>query len=159
MSIKLSLSPVHWPIGTLLEVIPQLYSSSAARPHLFVVHTSLLSSRRCLLLPCSCPARPATITAVQELSWCFSDARDDPRVGVIVLTGAAAAACCVGRGAVLCVGQCVAWAWRRGGWGCKRRLVRGSACWARELCMDWQRAVCLVCMLCAMRCNKCPLPA
>ncbi|KAG2452876.1 hypothetical protein HYH02_002220 [Chlamydomonas schloesseri] len=37
--------------------------------------------------------RPRTI---QELSWCFSDARDDPRVGVIVLTGAGELAFCSG---------------------------------------------------------------
>jgi hypothetical protein len=25
--------------------------------------------------------------AVQEMSWCFADARDDPQTGVIILTG------------------------------------------------------------------------
>ncbi|GFR46797.1 hypothetical protein Agub_g8429 [Astrephomene gubernaculifera] len=37
--------------------------------------------------------RPRT---VQELSWCFSDARDDPDVGVIILTGAGDLAFCSG---------------------------------------------------------------
>ncbi|GIL69420.1 hypothetical protein Vretimale_13531 [Volvox reticuliferus] len=37
--------------------------------------------------------RPRT---VQELSWCFSDARDDPDVGVIILTGAGTLAFCSG---------------------------------------------------------------
>jgi 1,4-dihydroxy-2-naphthoyl-CoA synthase len=27
------------------------------------------------------------VLAVQEMSWCFADARDDPQTGVIVLTG------------------------------------------------------------------------
>jgi hypothetical protein len=27
------------------------------------------------------------VTAVMEMSWCFTDARDDPRVGVVILTG------------------------------------------------------------------------
>ncbi|GLC45681.1 hypothetical protein PLESTB_001317300 [Pleodorina starrii] len=37
--------------------------------------------------------RPRT---VQELSWCFSDAREDPDVGVVVLTGAGSLAFCSG---------------------------------------------------------------
>jgi hypothetical protein len=31
--------------------------------------------------------RPRT---VQEMSWCFADAREDPAIGVIILTGACA---------------------------------------------------------------------
>lgn len=43
-------------------------------------------------------ARPNTASAllvanaVMEMSWCFTDARDDPRVGVVILTGAHALA-------------------------------------------------------------------
>ncbi|KXZ54411.1 hypothetical protein GPECTOR_5g66 [Gonium pectorale] len=37
--------------------------------------------------------RPRT---VQELSWCFGDARDDPQVGVIIFTGAGTLAFCSG---------------------------------------------------------------
>ncbi|KAG2489664.1 hypothetical protein HYH03_011776 [Edaphochlamys debaryana] len=37
--------------------------------------------------------RPRTI---QELSWCFGDARDDPEVGAIILTGAGTLAFCSG---------------------------------------------------------------
>lgn len=37
--------------------------------------------------------RPRT---VQEMSWCFADARDDPSVGVIILTGEGSEAFCSG---------------------------------------------------------------
>jgi 1,4-dihydroxy-2-naphthoyl-CoA synthase len=32
--------------------------------------------------------------AVMEMSWCFTDARDDPRIGVIILTGKARLLAC-----------------------------------------------------------------
>lgn len=37
-----------------------------------------------------------TPRTVQEMSWCFADARDDPTVGVVILTGAGDLAFCSG---------------------------------------------------------------
>lgn len=37
---------------------------------------------------------PALLPAVLEMSWCFSDAREDPAIGVIILTGEGPLAFC-----------------------------------------------------------------
>jgi naphthoate synthase len=44
------------------------------------------------------PAKRNAFTplTVQEMSWCFADARDDPRIGVVILTGAGDLAFCSG---------------------------------------------------------------
>ena len=63
-------------------------SPSTARS---VATPSRHAQARCLLMP-SRRARlaptPLLVCAVKELSWCFRDARDDSRVGIVILTGA-----------------------------------------------------------------------
>lgn len=39
---------------------------------------------------------PSPTPAVTEMSWCFADARDDPQVGVVILTGEGSEAFCSG---------------------------------------------------------------